>query len=143
MNGQKLVLLAEDSRDDAFFLRRAFLSAGITCSVVDVRNGQQAINYLSGNNLFEDRCAFPMPNLVIVDLKMPLVDGFEVLAWVQAQPALKSLPVIVLSSSNLQIDKEKAQALGALEYLVKPNNPAELVQVVEQLKQKWLTPAHR
>lgn len=138
MSARSLILLVEDSRDDAFFLRRAFLKANLSHPIVDVRNGQQAVNYLSGNALFADRSLYPLPKLVLVDLKMPLMDGFEFLAWVRARPDLEGLPVIVVSSSDLPTDRDKAFKLGASDYFVKPNDPEDLVKVVEELQAKWI-----
>jgi CheY-like chemotaxis protein len=139
MSARSLILLVEDSRDDAFFLRRAFVKAGLSHAIVDVRNGQQAVNYLSGHALFADRSLYPLPKLVLVDLKMPLMDGFELLTWVQSRPELKQLPVVVISSSPLPTDKEKAILLGARDYFVKPHDPEQLVQIVEALHAKWIT----
>jgi len=131
MSARSLILLVEDSRDDAFFLRRAFLKAGLSHPIVDVRNGQQAVNYLSGNASYADRSLYPLPKLVLVDLKMPLMDGFELLAWLQSRPELERLPVIVISSSDHASDMAKAIKLGAKDYFVKPNSPEELVQLAE------------
>jgi CheY-like chemotaxis protein len=139
MSARSLILLVEDSRDDAFFLRRAFLKAGFSHPIVDVRNGQQAVNYLSGNALYADRSLYPLPKLLVVDLKMPLMDGFELLAWIQSRPELDALPAIVISSSDHPADREKAMKLGAREYFVKPNDPAELVSLVGDLHMKWMT----
>lgn len=138
MSAKSLILLVEDSRDDVFFLRRAFLKAGFAHPIVDVRNGQQAVNYLSGNALYADRSLYPLPNLVLVDLKMPLMDGFELLAWLQDRVELERLPVIVISSSDLPTDREKAMKLGARDYFVKPNDPEDLLSVVEKLHHKWI-----
>jgi CheY-like chemotaxis protein len=138
MSARSLILLVEDDRDDAFFLRRAFLRAGLSHPIVDVRNGQQAVNYLSGNALFADRSLYPLPKLVVVDLKLPLMDGFELLAWLQNRPEFGSLPVIVISSSNLESDREKAMQLGAKEYLVKPHDPDELVPMIKTLRARWM-----
>jgi CheY-like chemotaxis protein len=138
MTARSLILLVEDDRDDAFFLRRAFLRSGLPHPIVDVRNGQQAVNYLSGKALFADRSLYPLPNLVVVDLKLPLMDGFELLAWLQNRPEFVSLPVIVFSSSNLDSDKEKAFHLGAKDYLVKPHDPDELVPMIQTLRAKWM-----
>jgi CheY-like chemotaxis protein len=138
MGARSVILLVEDSRDDAFFLRRAFLKAGFTHPIVDVRNGQQAVNYLSGNALFADRSLYPLPELVLVDLKMPLMDGFELLAWLQNRPELQALPVIVISSSDLLTDREKALKLGAKDYFVKPNDPEDLVRLVLGLNARWM-----
>ena len=138
MSARSLILLVEDSRDDAFFLRRAFLKAGLSHPIVDVRNGQQAVNYLSGNALYADRSLYPMPKMVLVDLKMPLMDGFELLAWLQSQPELEQLAVIVISSSDHASDKEKAIKLGAKDYFVKPNTPEELVQLAEGINARLI-----
>ena len=137
-----LSCLVEDSRDDAFFLRRAFLKAGLSHPMVDVRNGQQAVNYLSGKALYGDRSLYPLPGLIVVDLKMPLMDGFELLAWLQGQPELEAMPAIVISSSDLPADREKAMKLGAREYFVKPNDPADLIRLVEGLHAKWMAPKY-
>jgi CheY-like chemotaxis protein len=138
MSAKSLILLVEDDRDDAFFLRRAFLRAGLSHPIVDVRNGQQAVNYLSGNAWYADRSLYPLPKLVVVDLKLPLMDGFELLAWLQNRPELGSLPVIVISSSNLDSDREKAIQLGAKDYLVKPHDPDELVGMIQTLPARWM-----
>jgi CheY-like chemotaxis protein len=138
MSAKSLILLVEDDRDDAFFLRRAFLRAGLPHPIVDVRNGQQAVNYLSGNTLFADRSLYPLPKLIVVDLKLPVMDGFELLAWLQNQPDFESLPVIVISSSNLDSDRDKAIQLGAKDYLVKPHNPDDLVAMIRSLPAKWM-----
>jgi CheY-like chemotaxis protein len=138
MSVRSLILLVEDSRDDAFFLRRAFLKAGFSHPIVDVRNGQQAVNYLSGNALYADRSLYPLPKLLVVDLKMPLMDGFELLGWLRNRPGLETLPAIVISSSDLPADREKAMSLGAREYFVKPNDPADLIKLVEGLHAKWM-----
>jgi CheY-like chemotaxis protein len=138
MSARSLILLVEDDKDDAFFLRRAFLRAGLPHPIVDVRNGQQAVNYLSGNALFADRSLYPLPKLLVVDLKLPLMDGFELLAWLQNRQEFGSLPVIVISSSNLDSDREKAFQLGAKDYLVKPHNPDELVPMIQKLPARWM-----
>jgi CheY-like chemotaxis protein len=138
MRARSLILLVEDNRDDAFFLRRAFLKAGVSHPIVDVRNGQQAVNYLSGNALYSDRSLYPMPKLVLVDLKMPLMDGFELLTWVQNRPELEALPVVVISSSDLPADRDRAIKLGAKDYFVKPNDPEDLVRLIEDFRARWI-----
>jgi CheY-like chemotaxis protein len=139
MSARNLILLADDDRNDAFFLRQAFMKAGALCSILDVRNGKQAINYLNGDALYQDRGIFPLPRLVILDIKMPMVDGFEVLTWLQGQPALAHVPVIVLSGSGLRSDVTKARELGARDYLIKPNDPAELVKMAKHVNDTWLS----
>ena len=84
-----------------------------------------------------------MPKLLVVDLKLPLMDGFELLAWLQDRPQFGSLPVIVISSSNLDSDREKAFQLGAKDYLVKPHNPDELVPMIRSLPARWMAEGAR
>lgn len=136
------MLLAEDDEHDVFFMQRAFGRAGVTQPIMAVNNGQEAIQYLHGEGNFADRSKYPAPRLVLLDLKMPLVDGFEVLSWIREQPGLREwLPVLVLSSSAQEADVKKALALGAHEYLVKPGDFNSLVGLVEEIKRRWLDAA--
>src|SRR5262249_15525565 len=112
--------------------------AALSHMIVDVRNGQQAVNYLSGSALYADRNKHPLPALMILDLKMPLMDGFEVLAWLQTRPELKSLPVVVLAASHLSADVQKATELGAHDYFSKPRDWSELVKLAHNLHDRWL-----
>src|SRR6266853_4945715 len=114
----KIVLVADDDENDVLLLRRAFQKAGLSHTIVRVKDGEEVINYLAavGAN------GKPSPNLVLLDLKMPRLDGFDVLEWLRNRPERLAVPVVVFSSSVLPKDKEKAETLGALEYLVKPDN---------------------
>jgi len=132
-----VILLCEDNREDAFLLRHAFAKAGLSHVIVDVRNGQQAINYLNGTGLYTDRQQHPLPNLVLLDLKMPLMDGFEVLAWTQTRAGLKTLPIIVLSGSSDATDIEAARKLGAHDYLIKPKDWDELIKFARLLHERY------
>ena len=118
MNTQSIFLLVEDNEDDVFFMERAFQQAGVHNPLHVVRNGEEAIEYLSGQNDFSDRERYPLPDLIFLDLKMPGVNGFEVLKWMSEQ-SLK-LPVAVLTSSPEEIDRQRAFDLGAECYLLKP-----------------------
>src|SRR6266498_5497568 len=111
MKSQPAVLVADDDANDIFFLRRAFQKAGLSCPIIDVPDGEKAINYLTGSDGFGDRNQFPIPSLLFLDLKMPKVSGFEVLEWLQKHHNLNSMKVVVLSSSNLPTDMQKARAL--------------------------------
>ena len=133
----KTVLVAEDNPDDVFALKWAFKRAQITNPIEVVRNGQQAIDYLSGAGDYADRERHPLPFLVLLDLKMPYVSGFEVLAWIRQQTALESLPVVVLTSSDENRDHQKAYALGARSYLVKPPEPEDIKQILSSLQSLW------
>lgn len=132
------ILVAEDSEDDRYFLKRAFLKAGINAPMGFVEDGIKAIEYLGGKGHFRDRADFPLPNLMIMDLKMPLVDGFGVLKWLREQPGLCQLPVLVLSSSQEPRDVDRAHELGANGYSVKPSNPGEMRGFVESVEGYWL-----
>jgi DNA-binding response OmpR family regulator len=133
MPANNVILLAEDDNDDAFFLRKALQRAQIVCSLVHVRNGEEAINYLLGVDKFSDRSAHPEPGLIITDLKMHKVSGFDLLSWLKEKHS--ALPVIVLSGSSQEADRKRALELGAHAYWVKPPDPDNWVAMVQQLKQ--------
>jgi CheY-like chemotaxis protein len=137
MSGDQLILLAEDDPNDVLLIQRAFQKAGFQNPLKVVRNGEQAIDYLSGNGNYADRKRFPLPFLLLLDLKMPGTDGFEVLQWVRAQGDLKRMLVIVLTSSNLQSDVDRAYDLGANSYLVKPVEFQEMVNMIQRFEVYW------
>ena len=132
------ILVAEDNPHDAFFLKRAFLRAGINAPMHFVDDGEQAVNYLDGNSPFADRQSFPLPNLMLLDIKMPRLDGFGVLRWVRRQPRLCRLPVMVFTSSGEPRDVDLAHELGANAYTVKPSAPDQLLDVVLSVERYWL-----
>jgi CheY-like chemotaxis protein len=127
------LLLVEDNRDDVFFLQRALQKAKISAPVQVEENGQAAIDYLKAAMEYKELLRPPLPALVLLDLKMPYVSGFEVLKWVREQPALANLPVVILTSSPEQRDREMALALGATGYLVKPPTAAMMRQLLTPL----------
>ncbi len=128
------VLVADDDENDVLLLRRAFQKAGLCHTIIHVRDGQEAINYLAGVGAN----AKPPPGLLVLDLKMPCLDGFDVLAWLQNRQERPSLPVVVFSSSGLPMDKEKAERLGAHDYLVKPDTFDSWILVAKRLQEQWL-----
>jgi CheY-like chemotaxis protein len=138
MPDRKTILIADDSEEDAYILKRAFQKAGCNVPLTFVKDGQEAIDYLSGQGEFGDRSAHPLPRLVLLDLKMPKADGFDVLEWMQQQPKLKLPPVTVLTSSNQDKDIDRAYGLGANSYLVKPNSFDAFVDIVERLRAYWI-----
>jgi len=117
---------------------RAFVKAGILNSVQVVRDGEQAIAYLAGEGKFTNRAEYPLPSLLLLDLKMPRLDGFEVLRWVRQQPGLRALRVVVLTSSQDINDVNRAYELGANSFLVKPMEFEHFTEVSQGLKQYWL-----
>ncbi len=138
-DARPVVLIADDDSNDTFFLRRAFEKAGLSPELFEVPDGEKAINYLSGTDEFADRAKFPFPSLLLLDLKMPKISGFEVLQWLSGQPApVRKLNIVVLSSSGLQSDMQKARALGAQDYRVKPGDIDELISIVKDVADQWL-----
>jgi CheY-like chemotaxis protein len=137
MLNDKIILLAEDDPDDVLLLERAFQKAGLGGVLRVVRDGEQAVEYLKGSGPFASRELFPLPFLILLDLKMPGMDGFEVLQWVRAERDLKRLLVVVLTSSNLQADVDRAYELGANSYLVKPVEFQEMVNMIQRFEAYW------
>jgi CheY-like chemotaxis protein len=133
------ILYVEDSADDVLFMRTALRKADVANRLCTASDGQEAVDYLSGTGKFSDRNEFPLPGLLLLDLKMPRLTGMEVLAWIRQQPAFKLLPVIVVTSSAQQTDVVRAYELGANGFLVKPVGPAELTEMCRSIKQFWLT----
>ena len=131
-------LIAEDDENDVFFLQRAFQQAKIENPLHVVRDGQEAIDYLSGEGEFSDRALHPLPHLLILDLKMPRKTGLEVLGWLHEQPELGSLPVLVLSSSAQRTDIERAYELGANGFVVKPASVEKRVELAKLIGTFWL-----
>lgn len=124
-----VILLAEDDPNDVFFMQRALVKAGANVPLRVVTNGDEAQEYLNGSGKFGDRTEFPLPTLVLLDLKMPFKDGFEVLAWMRSQPLLKDIPVAVLTSSAEDRDRQRATELGAKAYFVKPPTRETVLQI--------------
>jgi CheY-like chemotaxis protein len=138
MNTAKTILLVEDEADDRFFFTRAAQKAGVSARIQCAGDGQEAIDYLSGNGAFADRSQYPLPDLAVVDLKLPLATGFEVLAEIRRQPRTRHLPVVILTSSQSEEDISRAYATGANSYLVKPSNLEDLLGLVRTINEFWL-----
>lgn len=138
MDGAPVILVAEDDPNDIFFLRRAFQKAGVKCHILDVSNGQEAVFYLEGAAPYTNREDYPLPQLLLLDLKMPLMNGFDVLEWLRGRPELAQLPTLVLSSSGHDEDVTRARRLGARGYLVKPSDLSQLTQLAKEVEAKWL-----
>jgi len=113
------VLLAEDNENDVLLLRSVLKKARGNVSLHVARNGEEAIQYLQGEGAYADREKFPLPSLLLLDLKMPKKNGFEVLQWIRTQPALNPLPIIVLTSSDLKEDIQQAYQYHVNSYLSK------------------------
>jgi len=127
------VLYAEDDENDAYFMRRVFVKAGLPHSLHIVENGQLAIDYLAGNGDFADRTRHPLPSLVLLDVKMPYLTGLEVLQWIRQHTEFDAIPVIMLTSSNQERDLREAHALHANGYILKPANAENLIAPLRSL----------
>ena len=132
------ILIVEDNADDLYILKRSFRLAEISNELRHVEDGQQAIEYLQGVGPFFDRIAYPLPSLVLLDLKLPIKDGFDVLTWIRQHPHLKGLIVLILSSSGEDGDVSRAYELGANAFLVKPASIDKLTEMVRTLGMFWL-----
>jgi len=135
---EPIILLAEDRPEDIILIRRAFAQGGIDNPLYIVRDGEEAIAYLSGFGRYSNREEFPLPHLLLLDIKMPKVDGFEVLKWVRQQPGFGTLVVIVLTSSQDIFDVNKAYGLGANSFLVKPMDFDNFRVTCKTIKDYWL-----
>jgi CheY-like chemotaxis protein len=138
MTEDSAILIVEDNEDDVILTRRALKSAGIANPLFVVETGADAVDYLSGANSFQDRNRFPLPGIVFLDLKLPLMSGHEVLAWIRAQRHLEGLVVVVLTSSNEPSDLRRSYSLGANSYLVKPPTAQQLLDLAKALQWSWL-----
>jgi CheY-like chemotaxis protein len=134
---QPLILLAEDDEDDVLMIRRALTKANITLPVHAVPDGAEAITYLNGDGIYGTP-SFPIPALILLDLNMPRVDGFEVLRWLHGQPALVSIPVVVLTSSSDPSNANKAYDLGASSFLAKSVDFQDAARLMLLLVAQWL-----
>ena len=134
------VLLVEDDANDVLLLKRALKKAQInSVNLKTVRDGDAAIAYLTQQPPYLDRETHPLPALLLLDIKLPRRSGLEVLQWIRDQPHLKRLLVIVLTGSREQPDLEAAYDLGVNSYLVKPSVFADLVDLMTNLHQYWLS----
>jgi two-component system response regulator len=131
-------LVVEDNADDVTLIRRAFEKTAAAKRVEVVRDGAEALQYLQGEPPYVDRERYPLPHLVLLDLKMPRVDGFEVLEAVKRDERTRPIPVVVLTSSSEGSDIKRCYDLGANSYLVKPVSFERLAGVVAEVGKYWL-----
>ena len=135
MNTQLKILIAEDNPDDVFFFKQAIKKASIDCVLNSACDGIEALAYLNGQAAFSDRTVHPFPDVLLLDLNMPGMNGFEVLEWIRKDPRCSRLMVHVMSASSRDLDIQKAYDLGANSYIVKPSRIDELVRFVSALHQ--------
>src|SRR5579862_1446776 len=135
---ENLIVAAEDEPVDAMMLKRAFRKAGLSDNLMILEDGEILQDYLAGKDAYADRQQFPLPVLLLLDLKLPRRSGLEVLEWLRQQPGLKRIPVVVLTSSSDSIDVVRAYDLGANSYLVKPVEFDALLEMMKNVGVYWL-----
>lgn len=133
------VLVVEDDSTDALMIRRAFKKASLPNPLHFVDNGDAAVEYLSRRPPYGDRCAHPVPALILLDLKLPRRSGLEVLQWLRGQPGVRRIPVIILTSSMETVDVRRAYDLGCNSYLVKPIDFEGLLEAVRAIGAYWIS----
>ncbi|HEU5124323.1 MAG TPA: response regulator [Verrucomicrobiae bacterium] len=138
MKNTEHILLAKDNETDALLVRRAIQIAGVKAQLQVVRDGQEAVDYLTGVNLYSDRVQHPFPKLMLLDLQMPRLNGFEVLKILRTDLHFTRLPVIVLTNSENPSDIKRAYELGATSYFRKPDSVEGLDEMIHVLHAYWL-----
>lgn len=137
---RSVVLAADDDEDARILLKRAFAKSSVDATLNLVQDGSEAIAYLTGDGKFADRATYPLPNLLLLDLKMPKCTGFEVLEYISKQPELQTFPVVVFTTSNADSDVKRAYALGCRAYVMKPTDFDKLIQLVKAVDAEFLHP---
>jgi CheY-like chemotaxis protein len=132
------ILHVEDDANDALLFRHACDKAGVSFEIRGVSDGDEAIAYLRDTDGRSDGKEHPVPQLILLDLKMPRLSGFEVLTWLRNEARFQKTPVIVLTSSNHEIDIRRAYDLGASSYLVKPVGFEGLIEVARTINDYWM-----
>ena len=131
------ILIADDDAQDAMLVRMAAQRAGLGLRLETVVDGQQAIDYLMGRNRYVDRQTHPFPSMMLLDLKMPRLSGFDVLDFIRREPELRRLPVVIFSSSDDPKDIQRAYDAGANSYLCKPHSNDDLSALLKALEDYW------
>ena len=133
-----VILLVEDHPSDILIFNQALASLDLQLRVIVVNDGQAAIQYLTGAKPFADRSAFPLPDLVFLDLKLPIFDGFHVLEWIRTEPKLRTLAVVILAGSNAIQDINRAYAFGANSFITKSPSLPKLAADLKLALNNWL-----
>jgi CheY-like chemotaxis protein len=134
----QVVLSVDDNDVDGALLERAFKRTSIPAQLYRVSEGPQAMAYLAGNGIYQDRQAYPLPDLVLLDLVMPKMSGMEVLKWIRQQPLTKKTKVLIFTSSEKPEDVHVANQIGADGYLLKPTKFDDLKKLVKSVYEQWL-----
>jgi len=131
------ILVADDDAQDTMLVKMAVERAALSLQLTSVKDGEEAIDYLMGRAPFADRHVYPFPKLLLLDLKMPRMGGFDVLDFVRQQPGLRQLPIVIFSSSDDPKDIRRAYDGGANSYLCKPHSNDDLSALLKALEDYW------
>ena len=131
------ILIADDDTQDTMLVRMAAQRAALGIRLESVSDGEQAIDYLLGRDVYANRQSHPFPSMMLLDLKMPRLSGFDVLDFVRRQPELRRLPVVIFSSSDDPKDIKRAYEAGANSYLCKPHSSDDLSALLKALGEYW------
>jgi CheY-like chemotaxis protein len=134
----RTILLVEDESSDAALLLRGFEKAKVLNPIIHLTNGDEALGYLAGVRQYADRRKYPLPALILLDLKLPGMTGIQLLQWMRVQGEIKRIPVVVLTGNDDPDTINAAYDLGANSYLVKPGNNAEIARMVEAIQRYWV-----
>lgn len=137
-NKTLIILMADDDADDRLLAQEAMHESRVVNDLYFVEDGVQLLNYLRGDGNFHDRTLYPMPGLILLDLNMPKMDGREALAQLKADPRLRRIPVVILTTSKAEEDKMKGYDLGAASYITKPVTFDALVELMRTLGKYWV-----
>jgi CheY-like chemotaxis protein len=136
---ESAVLLVEDDASDAALVRRAVKKLSFNARVVHVNDAEAAVSYLEGQRPYEDRGEYPVPSVILLDIKLPGHSGFELIEWLRQQPTpLSRIAVVMLTSSGHQVDVDRAYEVGANSYLRKPDKHSELIELLASFNDFWL-----
>lgn len=133
------ILLVEDDPDHAEMIRRTLEAGRTTQRLLHVRDGQEAIEYLSREGVFNDAVNYPLPDLLLLDLRLPKISGLEVLEWMKSRPNLRGIATVILTTSSAEADMTMAYRLGAISYLVKPFAIEEFARLLDACSHYWLS----
>ncbi len=133
----KLIMIADDSEDDVTLLEHVLHKAGVVNRVIITGNGEETIDYLKGVGRFADRQDHPLPDILLLDLKLPRLSGYEVLEWCQTQPQVKNLVIVVLTGSTDLKMAKRAYELGARSFLLKPCTPQQIAELIRAFPGSW------
>jgi len=137
-----VILYAEDDENDVFLMQRAFKQAGVSNPLLILPDGNRTVDYLLGKGQCSDRTAFPLPHLILLDLKLTGISGLDILKLVRTTPSISTTPVVILTSSIEDQDIHRTYVQGANAYLVKPSDPGRLLFMVQSIRDFWILQNH-